>query len=62
MFTGTPEQLRAAKDRAAVIAGQVAELPNQLDAVHPESTHGRVLFLGGEIRARRGRWTVHTGR
>lgn len=62
MFTGTPEQLRAAQDRAAVIAQQVADLLDQLDAVQPGSTFGQVVFLGGDIHGRAGGWTVNTDR
>ncbi|MDH6122015.1 hypothetical protein ABH930_006393 [Kitasatospora sp. GAS204A] len=60
MFTGTPEQLAAAQLQAAQLAEQIADLLNQLDAIHPGSTSGQVVFLGGDIHARGGHWTTYT--
>jgi len=62
MFTGTPEELRAAELRAAKIADRIVELLNKLDTTYPGSTHGQVIFLGGDITKRGNRWTANTDR
>jgi hypothetical protein len=46
---------------AAEIAQQITDQLNQLDAIHPGSTHGGLLmFHGGYIHGTGGQWTVHT--
>lgn len=63
MHPGTAEELAAMRQRATVLAEQIAPLLTELEqlgGVHPAPQ--RIGFAAGEIRWDDGRWEVEPGR
>ncbi|MER6778453.1 MULTISPECIES: hypothetical protein [unclassified Streptomyces] len=62
MFTGTPDELKRRESQARNIAGRIAMLLDDLDALGLGTTAGQLHTPGGIIRQQPGRGWVVTDR
>lgn len=65
MHTGSPEQLAAKERQAQAVGHQIAELLNQLEALHPGSVtahNGRITGLAVTIHRTDSHWTAKQNR
>lgn len=61
MFTGTPDELKRREAQARTIAGRIAMLLDDLEALGLGSASGQLHTPGGVIRQQPGRgWVVTT--
>jgi hypothetical protein len=62
VFTGTPEELKRREAQARTIAGRIALLLDDLEALGLSSASGQLHTPGGVIRQQPGRGWVVTSR
>ncbi|GAA3032401.1 hypothetical protein GCM10020000_06760 [Streptomyces olivoverticillatus] len=59
MFTGSADELRRREQEARVLADEIAKALNALEEYGCVAVgSGEVVFSGGSIRPRGGRWSV----
>ncbi|KOU30196.1 hypothetical protein ADK53_28680 [Streptomyces sp. WM6373] len=62
MFTGTPDELHRREQQAGNIAGRIAMLLDDLDALGIGASGGQIHTPGGIIRLQPGRGWIVTNR